>query len=127
MRKISSRAKALAIASSAEDKKCEDLLILDIRKVSDISDFFVICSGSSKRHVLAISDGINEALKKKRLSCYNIEGYEHGLWIILDYIDVVAHIFYKETREFYSLETLWGDAKKVSLPKKRRKSKSRVS
>lgn len=95
-----------------------------MRKISDIADFFVITSGSSTRQVKAISDHIMEKLGAKAKRLRQIEGYHHGLWVLLDVSDVIVHIFHQQTREFYNLERLWGDAPIVPLksPKKQARS-----
>lgn len=84
---------------------------MDVRKLTSITDFFVICSADSDKQVKAIADFIVEELKKVKVNIWHIEGYQYLQWVLLDYVDVVVHIFQKETRDFYSLERLWGDAK----------------
>ncbi|MFH0778052.1 MAG: ribosome silencing factor [Candidatus Eisenbacteria bacterium] len=98
-------------ARLALSKKAEDVVILDLRELSAVTDFFVVCSGSSDVHVRAISDAIEKGLAEKDVKKWHIEGYSHRRWVLLDYVDVVVHIFYHKTREFYMLERLWGDAK----------------
>jgi ribosome-associated protein len=98
-------------ANLAVSRKAEDVDILDLRGLSAVTDFFVICSGSSETHVKAIADAIEEGLEKKNVRKWHIEGYRHRKWVLLDYVDVVVHIFHHKTREFYVLEKLWGDAK----------------
>ncbi len=112
---ITSRVKALLIARAAKSKKAEDLVVLDMRKVSNFTDYFVIASGSSDRQVKAIADGIEEALNKKGLSVWHKDGYKEATWIVIDCGNVIAHIFYTQTREFYLLERLWNDAPRVAL------------
>ncbi|MFC1606344.1 ribosome silencing factor [Candidatus Latescibacterota bacterium] len=93
------------------DKKGEDIAILDLRELSSFSDFFVIATGSSSVHVKAVADEIQEKLKKEdKTMPWHTEGYEAQKWILLDYVDVVVHIFDKGTREYYKLEKLWEDA-----------------
>ena len=99
----------------ALDKKATDVKILDLRKLSSICDFFVICSASVEIHAKAIADGILENLDKKGIRAWHHEGYQACRWILLDYVDVVVHIFLNEVREFYQLEKLWGDAKVEEL------------
>jgi ribosome-associated protein len=92
-------------------------VVLDLRGLSDVTDFFIICHGSSDRQVLAIAEGIEERLVaslKRRAA--NIEGRRRAQWILLDYIDFVVHVFIEERREFYRLERLWGDAPQLELP-----------
>ena len=99
-------------ANLAVSKKAEDVVILDLRGLSAVTDFFVICSGSSETHVKAISDAIEEGLEAKGVRKWHIEGYRHRKWVLLDYVDVVVHIFHHKVREYYVLERLWGDAKR---------------
>lgn len=107
----------LAIAS-AGDKKAYDITALDLREVTSFAEFFVIVSGSNARQVQAISDEINEKLKEQlKARPLRIEGYTAGEWILLDYGDFIIHIFEQKAREFYDLERLWRDARKVELPK----------
>lgn len=111
------RSKTLAnkIANLSLLKKAEDIIILDVRKLTSITDFFVICSGNSDKQVKAITDVIIEELEKSNVKPWHKEGYQYLQWVLLDYVDVVAHIFQKETRDYYSLERLWGDAKIISI------------
>ena len=102
--------KAFLSYSAAVDKKALDIVVYDIRKLSSIADIFMICSGTSSRQVQAIADAIMEEMDNRGIRCHHIEGYESGRWILLDYNDVIIHIFYEETRRFYGLERLWGDA-----------------
>lgn len=99
----------------ALDKKATDVKILDLRKLSPICDFFVICSASVEVHAKAIADSIMENLEKKGIRAWHHEGYQASRWILLDYVDVVVHIFLNEVRDFYELEKLWGDAKTEEL------------
>ena len=93
------------------DKKGEDIAILDLRELSSFTDFFVIATGSSSVHVKAIADEVHEKLKKDEKTLpWHSEGYEAQKWILLDYVDVVVHIFDKDTRGYYKLEKLWEDA-----------------
>ena len=104
------------IASQAAlDKKAEDLVILDVRGISSFSDYFVIMSGRSTRHVQGLADAVDGALRNKKIKNTNTEGLNDGLWVLLDYNDVVVHIFYSETRGFYDLESLWHDAPRIDV------------
>ncbi len=100
---------------AARDAKAEDLVIMDVRKISSFTDYFVIMSGRSTRHVQGLADAVAGALGKKRLTSVNTEGLKEGVWVLLDYNDVVVHIFYREAREFYDLEGLWHDAPLVKI------------
>jgi ribosome-associated protein len=93
---------------------------MDMRKASNLCDYFFICGANSTRQAKAIADGIIEALKEKGIRPWHTEGYAEGRWIILDYNSVVAHIFYGELRSFYRLERLWGDAPRVVFAKPKR-------
>lgn len=101
---------AKQIAQLILNKKGYDIKILDIRKISTISDFFVICSAEVDKQVKAIADEVEEKLNLKGIKCFNREGYETLNWVILDYFDVIVHIFRTEARNYYNLEKLWGDA-----------------
>jgi ribosome-associated protein len=101
--------------TAAEDKKAIDLLVLDLKKSSAFTDFFVICTGANVRHVQAIADGIQDALAQKGLTPALTEGYEHAQWILIDYFDFIVHVFSPAMREYYGLERLWGDAKKIEI------------
>ncbi len=106
--------RAMVAARTAEDNRAQDITILDLRELTTIFDYFVIVSGTSRRQLHAISEEIDHALEDgmgdKRMG---IEGYRESLWILLDYGDVVIHIFEPETRKYYALEDLWGQAKQV--------------
>jgi ribosome-associated protein len=102
-------------ARAALDKKAENLIILDVRGLSSFTDFFVIMSGRSTRHVQGLAEAVESILREKRLSPAATEGLRDGLWVLLDFNDVVIHIFYTETRQFYDLEGLWHDAPRVAL------------
>lgn len=101
---------ARAISKYALDKNGIDIQILDIRKLSDIADYFVICSGSVDVHVKAIAENIIERLNEKGVKAWHKEGFQALGWILLDYVSVVVHVFQPEIRDKYSLEKLWGDA-----------------
>jgi ribosome-associated protein len=101
---------ALTIAAHAADKKASDIVALDLRAVAGYTDFFVICSGNTDRQTKAIHDAIHLGLKKGHgMLPQRVEGAAEARWILMDYLDVVVHVFTPETRAFYRLETLWGD------------------
>ncbi len=101
----------------ASEKKAVDIKVLDLRRIASFTEFFVIASGTNQRQVQAISDEINEQLKKQlNARPVRIEGYSGGEWVLLDYGDFVVHLFDKDAREFYDLERLWRDASRVDLP-----------
>jgi len=92
------------------NKKGYDVKILNLKELTSITDYFVICTGDSDTQIKAIADEIDKKLRDENIKVWHIEGYESLNWVLLDYVDVVVHIFKKETREFYNLEKLWGDA-----------------
>lgn len=100
---------------AAGDKQALDLLVMDLRKADGFTDFFLICSGSNPRHVRAIADGIVESLAQAGVKPAFVEGYDHSDWILLDYFDFVVHVFGRETRVFYDLERLWGNADQITV------------
>jgi ribosome-associated protein len=105
------------IVEAAVDKKAEDVLVLDLRGLCDFTDYFVICHGSNSRQVLAISEAIEDRLRAEdRLKPKHVEGRRVGDWVLMDFIDIVVHVFQDERREFFGLERLWGDAKRVAIP-----------
>jgi ribosome-associated protein len=106
---LDSHEQALELAHLALGKKAEDLVILDLRRTSVGTDFFLICSGQSETHVRAIVDEIVEARKRLKRRVWRVEGYGAGRWGLLDFVDVVVHVFHRETREYFALEDLWGD------------------
>jgi ribosome-associated protein len=126
LRDISSRKKIEVIAKAALAKKAEDVTLIDLRKLPSICDYFIIASGNSTTQIGAIADNIEKELVKHNCKIWHREGKAEALWILLDYGDIVAHVFYKETRGFYNLEKLWYDAplkilKESSFRKKPRK------
>jgi ribosome-associated protein len=102
---------------SASEKKATDMVVLDLREIASFTEFFIIASGSNQRQVQAICDEITEQLKKQLNSRpVRVEGYTSAEWVLLDYGDFIVHVFNKESREFYDLERLWRDARRVDLP-----------
>lgn len=113
---MSSAELAEAIAGFAADKKAREIVELDLRGVLGYTDRFVICSGSSDRQVKAIHDAIHEGMKREHgLLPRRVEGLPQAHWVLMDYLDVVVHVFTPETREFYRLEQLWGEAPSRTL------------
>jgi ribosome-associated protein len=105
----------------ASDKKAFGLVALDLREIASFADYFIIAGGANTRQVQAISDEINEQLKNQlKVKSLRIEGYNSGEWILIDYGDFIVHIFEEKAREFYDLERLWRDAKKVEIPEELR-------
>lgn len=102
-------------AEAADSKKAFDILILDLRGLTYITDYFVICSGSNTTQVAAISEQVGHVLAKAGQHATHVEGGAESHWVLMDYGDIVVHIFDEQTRLFYSLEKLWGDAPRISL------------
>ncbi|MEA3328275.1 MAG: ribosome silencing factor [Candidatus Omnitrophota bacterium] len=115
MEVIDSGEKSLICARACRDKKGENILLIDLKKISNFTDFFVICDGQSDRHLKAIADNILGELKHFNIRVWHIDGYREGRWILLDYNDVIVHIFCKELRSFYDLERLWSKAPRSAL------------
>jgi ribosome-associated protein len=109
----SSRKKSLYCVRAALEKKAFDLVLLDLENISSFTEYFLLCSGRSDRQVQAIARSIGENLKKKGIHSLGVEGFEEGKWILMDYDDVVVHIFLDPVRKFYDLEGLWLDARRV--------------
>ncbi|MBA4535901.1 ribosome silencing factor [Bacillus aquiflavi] len=95
---------------AADDKKAEDLIVLNMKGISLIADYFIICHGNSNKQVQAIAREIKEKVEKQGFTVKRLEGYDEGKWVLVDLGDVVAHIFHREERSYYNLERLWGDA-----------------
>lgn len=100
----------------ARERKAQDILTLDLRGISSATDWFVVVTGTSDTHVRAIADAIDDELRKEGVKPGHLEGRDGGRWVLIDYIDFVVHVFHHETREFYQLENLWGDAPKYETP-----------
>ena len=115
MTKPSAEQKARRAARAALDKRATDLVVLDVRRVSSVADYFVLCSGKSTTHVESISEAIREDLKTDGTRPLHAEGVAESGWILLDYGDVLVHVFLEDTRAYYALERLWGDAPAVPL------------
>ena len=107
---------ALEVTRAALDRKAYDLVVLEVGPFTSIGDYFVICSGRSDTQVQAITDGIERDLAERGVRVMSIEGREHGQWVLMDYGDVIVHVFYVPVREFYDLERLWLRARHVELP-----------
>lgn len=97
------------------DNKAQDVVLLDLRPVTDMADFFIVASGTSDTHVRATAGHVVETLKKEGLRVHSVEGLEQGRWVLLDYVDFVVHVFHPTLRAFYQLERLWGDAPSVPV------------
>lgn len=97
------------------DNKANDVVMLDLRPVSDMADFFIVASGTSDTHVRAAAGHVVETLKKEGIRVHSVEGLEQGRWVLLDYVDFVVHVFHPTLRTYYQLERLWGDAPAVAV------------
>ncbi len=115
-RRISTaKAFALVAANIAADRNCTDIVVLDLKGKSPATDYFVIVTGTSDRQMRAVANEICEEARKQGMERFGRAGYEQGRWILLDYVDVVIHIFDTEYRDYYDLELLWGDAKRLKI------------
>lgn len=113
--KDEARGSALAIADAALEHKALNVQIIDVRGKVDYSDYVVIMSGRSDRQVAALARNIEETLEKRGMRCLGVEGLPHASWLLMDYADVIVHIFHEDTRGYYDLEHLWIDAARVPM------------
>ena len=113
--KMESKAAARIAYKALEDKKGEDIKIIDISNVSVLADYFIIANGNNKNQVQALVDNVQEELDKVGVQVKQVEGYRMGNWILLDYGDIIIHVFSKEDRLFYDLERIWRDGKDISI------------
>jgi len=107
---LSSRQLALRAAQLALSKKAEDIVLMDLREVTNFADYFVLCTAGSDAQLRAVADAVVDGLASAKYKVWHAEGYEARSWILLDYVQVVVHVFLPETRLYYALEKLWGDA-----------------
>jgi len=107
--------KALLAAQAADDRRARDIIVLDLQGITIVTDYFVICSASNVRQAGAIAEHIKDELGERGVDALRSEGHEASRWILLDYGDVVVHIFLERERDYYGLERLWGDASRVDL------------
>jgi ribosome-associated protein len=112
---LTSRVLAKRIADLTLSKKAYDVVILDLKKLTSATDHFVICSADSDTHVKAIADAVQDGMEEYGEHVWHHEGYHALRWVVLDYVDVVVHVFHKEERAFYNLDRLWGDAKRTEV------------
>lgn len=101
--------------AACEDRKAADGLVIDLRTISDATDYFVVVSGTSDTHVRAIAEHVLEALEARGVRAHHVEGLSAGRWVLLDFVDFVVHVFHPVVREFYQLEGLWSDAPQTEL------------
>ncbi len=111
------------IQNALEDAKTQNIAVLDVRKISDFTDYMVIATGTSNRHVQSSADKVVETLRGHGVRPVGIEGKQLGDWVLIDFGDVVAHIMREQTRDFYNLEKLWSDAKRVDVEKQKTQRK----
>ena len=109
-RPADSQALARAAARLTLTKRAQDVMVLDLRELDGVCDFFVLATGSSEVQVRAIADAVEDGLRVEGIKPWHLEGYEARRWILLDYVDVVVHVFHAKAREYYLLDKLWGDA-----------------
>jgi len=102
-------------AHAAAGKKAHDLVALDLRDLDGVADYFLICSAGSEVQVKAVAEAVEEALRTAGVKPWHVEGREGRRWVLLDYVEVVVHVFHEKTREYYMLDRLWGDARSVDL------------
>jgi ribosome-associated protein len=114
-RLLSTKKTVLLCVNAALEKKARNIVILNVKKLSSIADYFIICSGGSDRQVQSIASAIEENLKKEKKPPLGIEGDRIGKWILMDYGDVVIHVFYEPVRDFYDLERLWADVPRMEV------------
>ena len=100
---------------AALDKKASEIVVLDLRQTPAFTDFFVLCSGQNQRQVKAIADAIEDSLRTDRVKPAHVEGYDRAEWVLMDFFTFIVHVFTPQTRAFYSLERLWGDAQRIEV------------
>ena len=101
--------------AAALDKKATDVVVLDLRHTPAFTDFFVLCSGQNQRQVRAIADNVEEALRAIKIRPAHVEGYDRSEWVLMDFFNFIVHVFSPDTRAFYGLERLWGDAERIDV------------
>lgn len=110
---------------AALDKKAMDVVVLDLRGTPAFTDFFLLCSGQNARQVHAIADAVEDALREVKVRPNHVEGYDRAEWVLMDFFTFIVHVFTPQTREFYSLERLWGDAERIEVSDEAPVQKSR--
>jgi ribosome-associated protein len=116
LKDISSWNKALLLTRAALDKKACDLVVLDVHEHTSIADYFIVCSGRSDRQVQSIAQGLEDDAAREGVEPFAVEGASRGHWVLMDFSDVIVHIFYHPVRQFYDLDGLWGHAPRAKLP-----------
>ena len=113
---INSWEKTLLLTRSALEKKAYDLVVLEVRDLTSIADYFIVCSGRSDRQVQSIAQGLDENAREEGFKPFAVEGTQRGHWVLMDFSDVIVHVFYEPVREFYDLDGLWSHAPRAALP-----------
>ena len=116
MKDLSSWDKTLLLTRAALEKKACDLVVLDVNEHTTIADYFIICSGRSDRQVQSIAQGLEDDAAVEGIKPFAVEGTQRGHWVLMDFSDVIVHIFYQPLRQFYDLDGLWGHAPRARLP-----------
>ena len=122
MAELTPRQLALLAAETCDDKKAKEIIVLDVRKITTISDYFIVCSTSNERQARAIAEGMRMKMKDLGRREMGVEGMNDARWVLQDFGDIVLHIFHESQREFYDIEGLWADAKTVKWKKPKKKS-----
>ena len=122
MATITPRQLALLAAETCDEKKAKEIVVLDVRKITSISDYFIVCSTSNERQARAIAEEMRMKLKEMGRREMGVEGMDDARWVLQDFGDIVLHIFHESQREFYDIEGLWADAKQVRWKKASKKS-----
>lgn len=107
--------KVKLVVNSLDEKKAEDIKVIDISGISSIGDYFIIATGDNERLVHALCNEVEEKLSKEKIYPKNIEGFQNGNWVLMDYEDFIVHVFDKENRNFYNLDRIWKDGKQIDI------------
>src|SRR5207244_3753146 len=113
MKKTDLQRQVTEAISACQEKKAEEITVLELEKDSEFTDYFVVCSGTNPRQIQAISDEVEERLNKAGMRPTHVEGYKQAEWVLLDYVDFVVHVFSEKARKYYDLERLWKSAKRL--------------
>ena len=112
---LNSKIEVNQISQLMLEKKAVDIIIIDVRKLTTLTDFFIICTSESEPQTKAITDHINDRMKENGLKAWHTEGYNNKEWVLIDFVNIVVHIFSKESREYYDFERLWADGKLLHI------------
>jgi len=122
-KKDATRELVIELARSCADDKCDEVMVLDLRGLSSITDYFIIATGTSDRQIRTVADHLLKTAKEKTLRPLGVDGYEYAHWILIDFVDVMVHLFAPDYRQLYDLELLWGDAPRVHWQRRRSTAK----